>query len=508
MKTDKRNEWLRCKHYMHLDLPIEWARKAFVASYVQNPSAIAKHAFLPLIRRTVCTYPYRLKDGVRKSREKKRLLTYASHEDSVIFSYYAYTLQEKYEAYLDKSSLGDVVTAYRKVRCLTHEGNKSSIDFAFDVFQSIKQRLMQEHAVSVITFDIKSFFDNLDHRLLKRNWERILEVNKLPADVYAIYKNVVNYSYVDDYAVFKLFKERIVCKGKDNSIEYRNVNNKAFLRDKNALSYCLKDNIGLVREYGLIRVHKKEKNASKGIPQGLPISSVLANLYLMDFDLEVKNKLAECNAIYRRYSDDIIVICPINKGKEIKAWIREKIKDVHLDIQESKTNLYTFTIVGEDIKCEHSEKGSNKKLEYLGFSFDGTKVLLKNSSVGKFYYKMQRSVGRAVHYACAVRNSTRGTIFEHRLISKYTYAGSFPHQIYKRSKSGKFFYTNKGMKTYGNYLSYVRKASEIMGEPQITSQLRKCSNKLNKLVKSAKSSVEIVLSEKAMCDLAKYGRTY
>lgn len=508
MKTDKRNEWLKCKHYMHLDLPIEGARKSFVASYVQNPKAIVKHAFLPLIRRTICTYPYRMKGGVRKSRVKKRILTYASHEDSVIFSYYAYNLQAKYEAYLENNSLGDVVTAYRKICCQTHEGNKSSIDFAFDVFQCIKQRLMQEHAVSVITFDIKSFFDNLDHRLLKRNWERILEVEKLPADVYAIYKHVVNYSYVDDFAVFKLFENSIVCEGNKTSKVSRKVKNKAFLRDKKALAYCLKQNIGIVRKNGLIRTHKKEKNAFKGIPQGLPISSVLANLYLMDFDLEVKNKLAECDAIYRRYSDDIIVICPINKGNEIKAWIREKIKDVHLEIQESKTNLYTFTSMGKTIRCEHSEKGTNKKLEYLGFSFDGTTILLKSSSVGKFYYKMHRSIGRAIHYACAVRNSTRGTIFEHRLISKYTYAGSFPHQIYKRSKSGKFFYTNKGMKTYGNYLSYVRKASEIMGEPKIASQLRKCSNKLNKLIKSAKSSVEIVLSGKAMCDLVKYGRTY
>lgn len=510
MKQQNEAEWLKCKRYMHLDLPLEGQEKYRIISYVKNPNAVSKHSFLPLIRRTLTSYPYRKDDvtGERKCKAKTRLLTYASHEDSAIFAFYAYKLQMMYESYLAHNDLSDVVTAYRKIPCEKREGNKCSIDFANDIFRCIKSKLIIDKSLAVITFDIKSFFNNLDHKLLKRNWIRILGETQLPPDEYAVYKNVVNYSYVDDLAVFKLLKNNIVCRKKNGKIVERKVKNKAFLRDKNALAYCLKRNISLIRKNGLIKTKSKDADPNKGIPQGLPISSVLANLYMMDFDLEVNHKLSEIGAVYRRYSDDIIVVCPIDKGEELKLWIQNKIKKVGLEIQDKKTNLFFFTRDGNKINCEHSTEGKCKKLEYLGFSFDGNCIMLKNSSVGKFYYKMHKTLFRAIHYASHMNNSTRGKIFEHRLISRFTYAGSQPHQIYKRSTDGKRFYTMKGMKTYGNYLTYVLKASIIMEEPMIKRQLRRCTNKLSKSIMQAKMQVSKNLYYKALDEFMRYGRTY
>lgn len=507
MRTNDKQEWFKCKRYMHLDLPIEGKRRNRIISYVQNPIAVSKHAFLPLIRRTLVSYPYRLNEkGERKCKPKKRLLTYASHEDSAIFAYYAYKLQIKYEDYLSHHDLGDVVTAYRKIACDRHAGNKCSIDFAYDVFSYIKTRLANEKKIAVITFDIKSFFDNLDHRLLKRNWARILNVPELPLDEYKVYKHVVHYSYVDDLAIYKLRKGSIICRKNNGKIIERRVQNKAFLRDKKALAYCLKENIKQIRKSGLIKTTNKKSDI--GIPQGLPISSVLANLYMMDFDLQVKQKLQANNAIYRRYSDDIIVVCPVDKGEELKAWILTKIHDVNLEIQESKTNLFIFSTDELGTRCEHSVCGIHKKLEYLGFSFDGNTILLKNSGIGKFYFKMHKTVSRAIYYACHMNNRTKGKIFEHRLISRFTYAGSKTHQIYKRAADGKHFYTLRGMKTYGNYLTYVSKAVSIMEEPKIKRQLRRCPNKLSKLITRAKNGVARSLYHKAMVDIMLYGRTF
>lgn len=509
MNKQNETDWLKCKRYMHLDLPLEGRAKNRIISYVKNPNAIAKHAFLPLIRRTMISYPYRKNEkGERKCKPKKRKLTYASHEDSAIFAFYAYKLQSKYEAFLSQNKLSDVVTAYRKIPCKNRGGNKCSIDFAYDIFTYVKTRLAVDKSLAVITFDIKSFFDNLDHKLLKRNWARILGVSNLPSDEYAVYKNVVNYSYVDDLAVFKMFKPNIVCRKKTGEMVSRKVKNKAFLRDKGAVAYCLKKNINLISKGGLINTRHKEDGCHKGIPQGLPISSVLANLYMMDFDLQVNQKMSDTDAIYRRYSDDIIVVCPIEKGEELKAWIQEKIHDVGLEIQDKKTNLYRFTANETGIKCEHSIDGIHRKLEYLGFSFDGNHVLLKNSSIGKFYYKMYNTVNRAVYYASHMNNNTRGKIFEHRLISRFTYAGASPHQIYKRTSDGKHFYTMKGMKTYGNYLTYVAKAASFMGEPKIKQQLRHCINKLNLSIKKAKIQVSKNLYYKALTELYRYGRVY
>ena len=483
-------EWLKCKRYLHLDLPIEGAQRNRVLHYVQNPDTVAKHPFLPLIRRIVSTYRHAQKDGKRVCKVKKRKLTYASHLDAAIFSYYAYDLQKKYEEYLRKHDLTDVVTAYRKIPCKSHAGNKSNIDFACDIFTYIKERLKKEREVAVITFDIQSFFDNLNHKILKNNWKRILGVDSFSKDQYNVFKNVVNYAYVDDLAVFNLFKSQILCQQKHGNIIKHKVINKSYLRDQGALAYCLKNNIKDIRDKGLIRTHKKESTHDVGIPQGLPISAVLANLYLMDFDLEVNQKMAECNAIYRRYSDDIIVVCPQERGEKIKCWIQKKIRDVHLEIQEKKTHLYRISVSEHGTKCEHSLEGTKKKLEYLGFSFDGETVLLKNASVGKFYNKMHKAIFRSVHFACSINNATKGIIFERHLISQFTYAGSKSHRIYKRSKTSKRFYTLPAMKSYGNYLTYVRKSAEVMGEPKIARQLRRCTNKLSKSIKWAKEQAQ------------------
>lgn len=268
MGTKDKQEWFKCKRYIHLDIPIEGKQKNRILSYVQNPDAVSKHAFLPMIRRSLVSYPYRLDEkGERKCKPKKRLLTYASHEDSVIFAYYAYKLQIKYEEYLCQHDLGDVVTAYRKIACGRHAGNKCSIDYAYDVFSYIKNRLANDKTLAVITFDIQSFFDNLDHRLLKRNWARMLNVPELPLDEYKVYKHVVHYSYVDDLAIYKLRKDCIVCRNNNGKLFEQRVQNKAFLRDKKALAYCFKENIKQIRKSGLIKTSNKRSN--KGIPQGL-----------------------------------------------------------------------------------------------------------------------------------------------------------------------------------------------------------------------------------------------
>ena len=54
-----------------------------------------------------------------------------------------------------------------------------------------------------------------------------------------------------------------------------------------------------------------------GIPQGSPISAVLANIYMLDFDYEINKYLESIGGIYRRYSDDMVAICPLDKKDEV-----------------------------------------------------------------------------------------------------------------------------------------------------------------------------------------------
>lgn len=501
-KDDKK--WMVNKGYTHLDAPFTPKQKRWLYSYVTNKDAIAHHAFLPLIRRTVKTYPFkRNEEGTRKKKKKKRKLTFASHIDAAIFTYYAEKLQADYENYIKGIGIGDVVTAYRKIKSESHKGNKCNIDFAYDIFSYIKENLTEDNPMDVVTFDIKGFFDNLNPKILKEKWKKVIGKKHLDDDEYAIFKHVTNYSYVNEIELFRLFKERIICRTKSGNIVKRKIRHTNYLRDKGAIAYCMKNDIAEIREKGLIRC-KKEDN---GIPQGLPISSTLANVYMVDFDKDIKCVVDGSGGFYRRYSDDIIVVCPKGASSHIKDLIMQKIGDVSLTIEESKTNLYHFTKKDWIVKCMHEKRGTNDILKYLGFSFDGNHILLKNSSICKFYYKMHKSVMRSVYFAIHINNKTRGKMFERHMISRFTYAGANRHHIYRRS-SKKKPYPIKGKKTYGNFLTYVEKASCIMHEPKIKMQLKRCTNKLRKSISEGKIDISTGIYASEMQQLHKYGKTY
>ena len=277
-----------------------------------------------------------------------------------------------------------------------------------------------------------------------------------------------------------------------------------YLRDKCAIAYCMKKDIAEIRGKGLIRC-KKEDN---GIPQGLPISSTLANVYMVDFDKEIKCFVGDNGGIYRRYSDDIIVVCPKGASNRIRDLIMHKIGDVSLTIETSKTNLYHFTKKDGIVNCLHEKHGANDKLKYLGFSFDGNHVLLKNSSICKFYYKMHKSVMRSVYFAIHINNNTRGKMFERHLISRFTYAGANRHPVYRRSSKEKTFHRIKRRKTYGNFLTYVEKASRIMHEPKIKIQLKRCTGKLRKSISEGRMDICNGIHALEMRQLHKYGKIY
>ena len=110
-----------------------------------------------------------------KSHKKKRPIRYAAHTDGYIFSYYAKQLAELYKNKLQALDLQECVLAYLK-------GNGSNIEFARDAFNEVEKR----DACVAITFDISSFFDSLDHALLKRRWCELLGQQTLPDDHYKI----------------------------------------------------------------------------------------------------------------------------------------------------------------------------------------------------------------------------------------------------------------------------------------------------------------------------------
>lgn len=480
-------EWFKLKRYPHIGMPVDGASVRKVVGYIMNSDNITHHQFRPLIRRTVITYPHRrpADNGTKRRQRKPRPLTFASHLDANIYAYYAYRLQQQYEKFVSKEGLENVVVAYRKIQCADGHGNKCNIHIANDVFTYAKAELGAGREVAIITFDIKGFFDNLDHRIIKRTWKQTMGYNDMPCDVYAVYKSVTNYCYVQERAIFELFKNRILCRKNDNIVE-RPVKKLCYLRDHDAVSYCTTDGIRLMKQHGLL-----DQNKNKiGIPQGLPISAVLANVYMRDFDIKLNHYIKAAGGVYKRYSDDIVVVCPISIAKDCKAFVMKSIGDVNLEIEERKTNLFEIHLVHGTPICFHETLSDRKPVEYLGFAFDGQRVLLKNSGLCRYYNKMRKDKRRHKRWTIAINNDTNGRLFTNQIVKRFTLAGAKRHHILIRNSDGILVQSDK--KAFGNYLTYAYKAAYIMNELGIKRQLRRNLHKVKKNIAEIKHDVKLV----------------
>ena len=205
MKAKNSGTLKKPKKYPHFDFPMksiaeiqklegEFLSKESVKSYSFYP-------FLAFLKKEVRFK--RQKDTVTKKitlkfdKRKVRPLLYASHKDSLLYSWYAFVLASLYEKVLADSGLGDIVAAYRKDRT----SKRSNITTAYDFFSEIKKR--EEDGCSVLLFDVEKFYDTLDPDILKECWLNTLNANteeklaELPLDHYNVYKSIVKYGVVN-----------------------------------------------------------------------------------------------------------------------------------------------------------------------------------------------------------------------------------------------------------------------------------------------------------------------
>lgn len=434
---------------------------------------------------------------MRKPSKKARDLYYANHLDSNIFSYYAQLLTNFYEKKLVAESISECVTAYRRIKLNPADSrsrNKCNVDFANDVFSYIKHS--KEKFLVAITFDIKSFFDNLDHKILKKAWREL--VPSFTDDHYNVFRNITKFSYVDEDDLFNYYKNRISVERHPRIIKQIPVERKKYLRDKRAVAFCNKHELIDIRNAGLIKANKYEFDSvanqiaglrMKGIPQGSSISSVLANLYLLQFDKSANRKAQNYGGIYRRYSDDMIVICDRAHAKEIIKFFQNEIGKYNLEIQESKTQVFEFRYLKtkKRYRClERNQKTnrlqSNTNFEYLGFQFDGKYTRLKGSSLAGYYRKLKKSIARAKFYAFHNKTKTKGELFKARLYKRFTHLGAQRRRIYQRDKVHKNRFNKSSRYDWGNYLTYARLAAETIADNKIEHQIKRHWNKFHALL--------------------------
>ena len=142
---------------------------------------------------------------------------------------------------------------------------------------------------------------------------------------------------------------------------------------------------------------------------------------------------------YRRYSDDIAVVLPLgSKVRHVVAVVEKVLADYGLTMSVDKTDTADF-------------KGgllvSPTPIQYLGFTFDGQKTLIRASSLD------------------AYRNKTRRGIHAKMIAAKFKKV--LPSEVFKRECYSR--YTHLGKRR--NFLRYAYRASNVMGCPEIKQQV-------------------------------------
>jgi hypothetical protein len=371
------------KRYPHFDGVYPLTELERIAT---DPKLVAENKFFPFLLYYKSWRPFRKAGNYTK--KKKRPIRYAARRDGAIFSYYRYLLSERYEVLLHSLGLKTCPIAYRKIRSADGARGKCNIDFAAEAFQKVRAL----GTCCVATLDISSYFEKIDHARLYKIWCELLGTTKLPPDHKAVFRAITKYAVVNLHEAY----ERLDFVGQKQTAD--GFSSKGFLKPRNCIPVQLctpaefrKKICGEDKAFSKLVVQNKEPF---GIPQGAPISDLLANIYLLGFDKLMSAYVSALGGAYFRYSDDIFVAVPGDQsaGRAAVAFISNEILKFgeQIKIKDEKTAIVSFTPTsGGVLMATRVDNPKNHVgLEYLGFRFDGKKVYVRDSTMGRFHRKI------------------------------------------------------------------------------------------------------------------------
>lgn len=317
---------------------------------------------------------------------------YASHRDACILSKYAADLTKRLDALYESDGLSENVVAYRRL-------GLANFDFSAEAQKFVRS----QSSCVALCFDITGFFDNLDHSILKSRLKSILDVSHLPADWYAIFRHVTKFSSISraSLSANQEFKKRI--------------------------AQDTKAPIATISEVLAAGIDIETNPKKIGIPQGTPISAVLSNLYMVEIDRILADVCRVAGAFYRRYSDDILIICPLSKETKVAETLKHAVATHRLEIKDEKTERAEFAA------------GCDRVFQYLGFNVSKRMATVRPSSLARQWRKAKYAIRRTKRDGeRAIAEGRASKIFTKRLRRRFQPVGAKNFSRYVRRAAEKF----------------------------------------------------------------------
>jgi hypothetical protein len=267
--------------------------------------------------------------------------------------------------------------------------------------------------------DLSKYFESIDHAILRERWCEVLDVPRLPTDHFAIFRSLTRYASVDRRWLHQHF----------------NVPREA---KRGGAPICSPSDFRTkVRAWRKIEVNRKVA----GIPQGSPISAMLSNIYLLEFDARMTAVATRAGGFYRRYCDDILIVIgpePLQRAL-VEQELAHVIAEHKVTENKKKRDVVEFTVKGGRLVADHA-------MQYLGFTFDGRNTRVRGSSISRYYRRMHKAAWRCL--LGASRSKADRRVFKRQMYDRYSHLGS------------------------RNFVTYVFRASQTMGQRAIRAQVR------------------------------------
>lgn len=142
------------------------------------------------------------------------------------------------------------------------------------------------------------------------------------------------------------------------------------IRDKRVLHL-----IGTYLRAG-VSINGRMQQTRKGVPQGGPLSPLLANILLDDLDREI----AKRGHKFVRYADDFVILV---KSRRAGGRVMSGIKRV----LEQRLKL--------EVNMEKSRVSPTNQIDFLGFTFKGTKIRWSDKAFHEFKRRVKHLSGRS-----------------------------------------------------------------------------------------------------------------